>query len=275
MNSSSTIFPDTTINHCIPTNLHFQACNQLELACHIEMTASRLCLDAVRLIKTVLAGTATKNFIDVLEATFGGASEPAHFEEEEDVEEEEEEEPEKATEGAEAKPSTSSAPATRSHKHPPSTPSEVPAKKQPKKGPSQICKLKDASPIYPTVADSEAYLHSGVEDQFLSPRMSSSIYKEAGYACMYSAKMKKEGKVIPTCEFISTTKGQLSTHIRQMHLGSAIICYVCQKKSWSAVTWFEHMRKVHANLQKRNYYVQEGTNIEPLDVKAEVDPTEI
>ena len=153
------------MNYYIPTNLHFQACNQLELACHIEMTASRLHLDAVRLIKTVLAGTATKNFTDVLEATFGGASEPAHIEEEEEEDvEEEEEEPEKATERAEAEPSTSSAPTTRSRKHPSSTPSEVPTKKQPKRGPSQICKLKDASPIYPTVADSEAYLHSGVED---------------------------------------------------------------------------------------------------------------
>ena len=241
------------------------------------MMASRLHLDAVHLIKTVLAGTNTKNFTDVLEATFGGASEPAHLEEEEEGDdEEEEEEPEKTTERAEAEPCTSSAPTTRSRKCPTSTPSEVPMKKQSKKGSShQICKLKDASPIYPTVADSETYLHSCVEDRFLSPRMSSSIYKEAGYACMYSEEMKKEGKATPACELISTTKGQLSTHIRQIHLGSAVTCYVCQKNSWSAVTCFEHMRKVHTDLQKHNYYVQEGADIESLRVKAEVDPTEI
>ena len=201
------------------------------------MTASRLCLDAVHLIKTVLAGTDTKNFTDVLEATFGGASEPACIEEEEEDDDEEEEEPEETIERKEVEPSTSSAPTTLSRKCPASTPSEVPAKKQTKKGPShQICKLKDASPIYPMVADSESYLHSGVEDQFLSPRMSSSVSKDAGYACMYSEEMKKEGKIIPACEFISTTKGQLSTHIRQMHLGSAVTCYICRKKSWSAVT---------------------------------------
>ena len=68
-----TTFSSTTVNYYIPTNLHFQACNQLELACHIEMTASRLRLDAVHLLKTVLVGTNTKNFTDVLEATFGGA----------------------------------------------------------------------------------------------------------------------------------------------------------------------------------------------------------
>ena len=105
--------------------------------------------------------------------------------------------------------------------------------------------------------------------------MSSSVSKDAGYACMYSEERKKEGKIIPACEFISTMKGQLSTHVRQMHLGSAVTCYVCQKKSWSAVTWSEHMKKVHTDLQKCDYYVQEGTDIESLKVKAEVDPTEI
>ena len=240
------------------------------------MTASRLRLDAVRLIKTVLAGTDTKNFTDVLEATFGGASEPACIEEEEEDDDEEEEEPEETTKRKEVEPSTSSVPTTRSRKCPASTPSEVPAKKQIKKGPShQICKLKDASPIYPTVTNSESYLHSGVEDRFLSQRMSSSVSKDAGYACMYSEEMKKEGKIILACEFISTTKGQLSTHIRQMHLGSAVTCYICQKKSWSTVTWFEHMKKIHTDLQKRDYYVQEGADIESLKVKAEVDPTEI
>ena len=202
--------------------------------------------------------------------------EPAHIEEEEEGDDEEEEEPEKTTERAEAEPSTSSAPITRSRKRPTSTPSEVPMKKQSKKGSShQICKLKDASPIYPTVADSESYLHSGVEDRFLSPRMSSSVYKEAGYACMYSEEMKKEEKATPACEFISTTKGQWSTHIRQMHLGSAVTCYVCQKKLWSSVTLFEHMKEVHTDLQKCDYYIQEGADIESLRVKAEVDPTEI
>ena len=36
------------------------------------MMASTLCLDAVHMIKTVLAGTAMKNFTDVIEAVFGG-----------------------------------------------------------------------------------------------------------------------------------------------------------------------------------------------------------
>ena len=99
--------------------------------------------------------------------------------------------------------------------------------------------------------------------------------KDAGYACKYSEEMQKEGKIVPSCAFISTTKGQLSTHVRQMHLGSVVTCYVCQKKSWSAVTWFDHMRKVHKDLQKQDFYVQEGTDIESLKVKAEVNPDDI
>ena len=87
--------------------VYIQACNQLELASHIEMTASLLRLNTVRLMKGVLAGTATQRFQDVMEAAFGGA-EPLElckaFEGE--VEEEEEE-------GAEAEeenqPGTSSA----------------------------------------------------------------------------------------------------------------------------------------------------------------------
>ena len=37
------------------------------------MSAATLRLDAVRMIKTVLAGTATKHFMDVIKAVFGGA----------------------------------------------------------------------------------------------------------------------------------------------------------------------------------------------------------
>ena len=37
------------------------------------MSAATLRLDAVRMIKTVLAGTATKHFTDVIKAVFGGA----------------------------------------------------------------------------------------------------------------------------------------------------------------------------------------------------------
>ena len=47
-----------------------QACNQLELAAHIEMTASLLCKNAVAVIKTALARTQTECLVKVLEAEF-------------------------------------------------------------------------------------------------------------------------------------------------------------------------------------------------------------
>ena len=49
-----------------------QACNQLELATHIEMTASLLHQDAIVVIKTALAGTQTDRLVNILEAGFVG-----------------------------------------------------------------------------------------------------------------------------------------------------------------------------------------------------------
>ena len=31
------------------------------------------------------------------------------------------------------------------------------------------------------------------------------------------------------CEFVSSTRSQLSTHIRRSHLGAAVVCYVCDE----------------------------------------------
>ena len=70
------------------------------------MSASTIRLDAVRMIKTVLAGTATQRFLDVIEAVFGGEEEKSIRDEmeaeegipldveEDDNDEEKEEEPE-------------------------------------------------------------------------------------------------------------------------------------------------------------------------------------
>ena len=41
----------------------------------MEMSASLVRLDAVRLIKTVLAGTPTQHFSDIMQAAFGGTQE--------------------------------------------------------------------------------------------------------------------------------------------------------------------------------------------------------
>ena len=54
--------------HCDPLN--FQACNQLEVATHIEMVASILRFDAARLMKTALAGTSTEKFTNIIQGAF-------------------------------------------------------------------------------------------------------------------------------------------------------------------------------------------------------------
>ena len=48
----------------------FQTCNQLEIATHIELVASMLRRDAVKLMKAALVGTKTERFINVIEAAF-------------------------------------------------------------------------------------------------------------------------------------------------------------------------------------------------------------
>ena len=87
--------------------------------------------------------------------------------------------------------------------------------------------------------------------------------------------MKADGKVVPDCEVISTTKGQLSTHVRQFHLGVAIGCYVCGKKWWSAVTWMDHMKKSHKDLGLDAYFMKEGMDATPFEVKHEVTSKDI
>ena len=92
-----------------------------------------------------------------------------------------------------------------------------------------ICALSDASCYYPTTNDakSSAYLHSGVYPSYYSSHISSQKVRSAGYECMYSSVKKAEGIEVPDCDFCSTTKGQLHTHIHQFHLGIAIACFIC------------------------------------------------
>ena len=198
-------------------SLFFKACNQLELATHVEMTASLLRLDAIHLTKGVLTGTATKRFQDVMEAAFGG-EEPAKVrqafegEAEEEMEEDTEDIPVAAT-------SSSSLSQAMKRKMPPSESGPPSKRKGSHSMKGGICSLQKADCIYPTTADATNHLHAGVDPKFLSKRHSSSVTKDAGYSCQYSEILKAEGKIVPECNFISLVKAQLSMHIRQFHLG--------------------------------------------------------
>ena len=233
------------------------------------MVASVLCRDAVKMIKTVLPGTATSRFSDVIEAAFC-EEEPVELQkiidEAPDEEQEEEEEMEQeatasTSKGGKCKSSTAS---SMSSKHKPSHPSR-----------GGFCHLDEAEVYFPTVADKGAHLDAGVDGKFISAQKSSKSMPVAGYGCLFSQVSQEEGKKVPDCDFISTTKGQLSGHICQVHLGLSISCYICDKKWWSSSLWMEHMKKFHSKLGEDAFFVKDGSNISGLVVKEEVTEGDI
>ena len=208
------------------------------------MVASVLWHDAVKMIKTVLAGTATGRFTDVIEATFG-EEEPVELQKVlDEAADEEEEEEEEMEQGA-------SASSSKGGKHKNSTTPSTSSKCKPAH-PTHggLCHLDDAEVYFPTIADKGAYLHTGVDGKFISAQKSSKSTPVAGYGCLFSQVSQEEGKKVPDCDFISTTKGQLSTNIRQVHLGICISCYICDKKWWSSSSWMEHMKKVPFQIRR-------------------------
>ena len=223
------------------------------------MSASMLHLHAIRLMKSVLAGTETKKSQDMLEAAFGSDKE-----DDEDIPTEEEK-------GEE--PSTSSG--VKRKIPPPQGSSKWKASHLSKAG---ICALTDTSVYFPTISDaSTSYLHAGVDSAFYSSRKSSQAMKSAGYKCNYSVTKNAEGVSTPDCTFFSTTKGQLLTHIRQHHLGLTIGCFICPTKHWwSASAWMEHMKKAHSQLGQDAFFVKEGADAaKSIIVKQEVASVDI
>ena len=275
-----TILRSHNVIDCPPTlliPLYFlvlvlQAFNQLEIATHIEMVASLLRRDAIRLIKTVLAGTAMAQFTDVIEGVFG-EEEPASvceaFKEAPPKDTAEEEEEDEEPVGVCASSSK-----TVKRKQPSASSSSSKCKvAHPTCG--GMCSLDSAEVYYSRSSDEGNHLHAGVDSHFISSRKSSTHTAAARYSCLFSQIMKADGKIVPDCDIISTTMGQLSTHICQFHLGVAVGCYICGKRWWSAATWMEHMKKTHPILGTDAYYVKEGMDIASFEVKHEVPAEDI
>ena len=192
------------------------------------MTASLLCKDAVAIIKTALAGTQTERFVNVMEAAFVSDEAKAEIDQGDTLDEENltDEDLEQIIENPEETPSTSTLTSALKCKLPPPTEEgKQKASSHPSKG--GISMLEDATPLFPTTTHRGKYLHVGVDPNCISTRLSSKHSPKAGYCCMFSTVSKGEGKLVADCEFFSTTKAQLSTHIHQHHLGVAVACFVC------------------------------------------------
>ena len=245
----------------------FQSLNQLEIAAYIERTVINMRIDSIRSLKSALAGTATSKLTDVLEAVFGVPEEFTPEMEEEEPDEAEEDLPAEGavpkSSEAEAGPSTSKgtkrkAPATKTSSK----------RKQSKPTKAGVCKLEDAVPLYPF--QEKGYLHTGVPAEYISKREGSRYTGSAVYICEYSKVEQAKGNSVPNCDVTCQQKAQVSSHIRQFHLGNCICCYLCGHRWWSATEWRRHMIKEHSDIPENTWYVAPGNPTQQLVIKTEV-----
>ena len=132
-----------------------KACNQLEIATHIEMTTTMLKRNAVAIMKAALTGTDMSQFTDVIEAAFVDdtkllqqVEDPLPKEDDDDDDQilnNEDEHPKQP------QASTSTLSTALKCKILPTE--EPPSKK------TGVYSLNDAEPYYPSINDKEKYLH--------------------------------------------------------------------------------------------------------------------
>ena len=225
-------------------------------------------IDSIRTLKVSLAGTATSKFTDVMEAVFGVDEEMAPELEEEEADEAKEDLPAEGIveKGAEAVVEASTSKGTK-RKATSSDPSTS-KRKQSKPTKAGVCLLKDAVPLFPS--DPKGYLHTGVPPEYISKREGSKYVTNAVYICEYSKAEQAKGNMVPDCDTICQQKAQVSSHIRQFHLGNCIACYLCDHRWWSATEWRKHMKETHSTLSEDSWFVAEGDPSLQLVIKTEV-----
>ena len=211
-----------------------------------------MCLDSIHPIKCALAGTAMSKFTDVLEAVFGIDEEnPPEFEAEEeepDVVPEEGITTKETVEGESLSDpvASTSVGVSAKHKAPTSTTSVKSKRKSSKPVKGGVCALVDATVFYPF--DSNTYLHTGVPSDYISKCKGSQYRHTAVFMCNYSKVENSRGNQVPPCDTMYQNKSQVSSHIRQFHLGICVACYICGHRWWSATEWKKHMITHHSNL---------------------------
>ena len=223
-------------------------------------------LDSICTLKTALAGTATSKFTDVIEAVFGVDEEIAPKLEEEEADEAGEDFPAKGivTKGAEGGPEPSTSKGTKCK----ATSSSGSRHKQSKPTKAGVCSIKDATPLFPF--DIKGYFHTGVPPEYISKQEGSKYAQNAVYLCEYSKAEQSKGNDVPDCDTMCQLKAQVSSHIRQFHLGNCIACYLCDHRWWSATEWRKHMKEAHSALSEDAWFVAEGDPLQELVIKTEV-----
>ena len=224
-------------------------------------------IDSLRTLRVSLAGTATSKFTDVIEAVFGVDEESAPVFEEEEADEAEEDFPPQGIveKGAEGDVIASTSKGT---KRKATSSGSSSKRKQSKPAKAGVCLLKDATPLFPS--DPKLYLHTGVPSEYISKREGSKYVSNAVYICEYSKAEQAKGNDVPDCDTVCQQKAQVSSHIRQFHLGNCIACYLCDHRWWSATEWRKHMKDAHSALSEDAWYVAEGDPSEQLVIKTEV-----
>ena len=236
-------------------------------------------LDSIRTIKCALAGTATSKFTDVLEAVFGIDEEnPPEFEAEEDEPDVVPEEgiiTKEAVEGESlSDPVASTSVGVGAKRKIPTSTTTVKSKRKsskPVKG--RVCALVDAIVFYPF--DSNTYLHTGVPSKYISKREGSQYKHTAVYMCNYSKVENSRGNQVPPCDTMCQNKSQVSSHVRQFHLGICVACYICGHRWWSATEWKKHMITHHSNLSEQEFFVAPTEAPADLQIKTEVEDIEV
>ena len=229
----------------------------------------RMRQDAMSLIKSVLASTATGKFWDVLENAFGYR----------------ELDPPKDTvspdEDAQDLPSESvttkgdlkrkmSQPATRTTKRPKGCPRDP--------IPSAACQL-----YFPTMKGRHHYVgNPGVfigDRQVVEDRESSGgVSRKGVYRCLLDERAPAGLKKEPPCAFVNESRPQLATHIREYHLGICLGCFVCYSNGadwrvFSGRQWETHMKK--HGLTEEAMFQPAGLDLRALLIKDEVTPQEL
>ena len=216
----------------------------------LEAQACKLHRDALRLQTAALCGTATTNFLDIMESFFGveedeaeanleDAASMAAFikankeERAKDIRSKdlsvtkgavELEEVGIEGEGAEETDSIISG-------SQPSKAQTCPKRTQAKKYPT-ICQLNEAQLVYPASAST---LHDTGEDpKYIGSRENLAAYKGL-YCCLFR-----------NCNYGAQVRGNTLSHICRVHLGVAFGCRFCPGSAWwQARSWSNHMDSVH------------------------------